>query len=81
MPFNNRLIETIPTVDITERVAFHTLQEGERYTHTPEGHVSQVIEVKPVFRTIRRYDDWLIHCKAGCFLWDKMVIKVTPLRK
>jgi hypothetical protein len=75
MPFGNRIIN-IPDPPDKPRVAFNTLKEGSRYQHEVDGNISVVIEKKDEYMTIRRHDGWLIHLKAGCFTWDKMVIKV-----
>jgi hypothetical protein len=81
MPFHNRLLPDNPIPDTAERVPFHTLRVGDRYQNTPGGNVSTVIRADFTFRVVRRYDDWLLHHDEGCWVWDKMVIKVAPLRK
>ncbi len=75
MAFGNRIIIDSDPPD-KPRVPFHTLKEGDRYQHEVNGNISRVIEKKPEFMTIKRHDDWLIHLKAGCFTWGKMVIKL-----
>lgn len=58
------------------RVPFNTLKYGDRYQHEVNGNVSQVVEKKDEYMSIRRHDGWLILLKAGCFTWDKMVIRL-----
>ncbi|WP_183560598.1 hypothetical protein [Mucilaginibacter sp. SP1R1] len=81
MLLHNKII--IPDIlpDTAERIAFNKLNEGDNFQHVPGGPISEVTEHKPKFRTVRRHDGWLLHHEDGCFVWDKLVIKVTPLRK
>jgi hypothetical protein len=81
MQFHNRLLDVNQPLETVARIPFHALNMGDRYKHLMNGNISEVVEKKEEYIMIRRHDDWLIHCKAGSFIWDKMVIKVTPLRK
>lgn len=80
MTLKNRLfIEEVP--DTTPRVPFHTLRVGDRYQHSSTGRVSLVFKADFDGMTIKREDGWLCRCEIGSFIWDKMVIRVAPLRK
>lgn len=76
MLFHNQLIQTAHIPDTAIRVPFCTLQEGDRYTHTPGGNELQVTRVEAAYRTVRRWDGWLLHLTAGCWSWDVLVIKL-----
>jgi hypothetical protein len=75
-------ILTIPSeIDNAPRVPFNTLRHGDRYKHRPNGSVSQIFFKGPDYFTIRRADGWLVKCTPDREGWNKMVIKVPPVRK
>lgn len=79
--FHNHLIEETQLPDTAVRVAFNTLREGESYQYVPGGQVYTVTRRDFTFATVRRHDDWLLHMDEGCWIWDRMVIRVAPVGK
>lgn len=67
--------------DTATRVPFNSLKEGDRFQHTPAGRISLVFRKDHDYITVRREDEWFVTSRVGDWVWDKEVIKVTPLRK